>query len=68
MSDVKATWPGRIEHGNIAAKTNMTVTSTERLFSRALIQDESGDTPSRATTKMSHEEDVRKGMRTRYAP
>src|SRR5579863_2336192 len=58
MSDVNATWLGRMEHSTTAAKTNMTVTAflgCPSAFTRP-IQLERGNTPSRATAKMSREE------------
>jgi hypothetical protein len=57
MSDLKATWLGRIEHGNIAAKTNMNChlwLSTEP--ANVSYQDENGGTPSHSTAKTGHEE------------
>jgi hypothetical protein len=58
ISDVKATWLGIMEHNNIAAKANMTVTAFLgcRWLSTRPIQCDSGSTPSRATAKRSREE------------
>ena len=57
MSDVNVTWLGRMVHSSTAAKTNMTVTAflgCLSAFTRP-IQPESGNTPSRATAKMSRD-------------
>jgi hypothetical protein len=58
MSDVNATWLGRIEHSNTAAKTNMTVTAFLGcpLTLTRPIQLESGNTPSHTTAKTSRDE------------
>ncbi len=58
MSDVNATWLGRIVHSSTAANTNMTVTAFRGCpspFTRPT-QLESGNTPSRAMAKRSRED------------
>lgn len=57
MSDVKATWLGRIVHRRAAANTNITVTAWRGCPSAVTcpIQLENGSTPSRATAKIRRE-------------
>jgi hypothetical protein len=58
VSDVNATWLGRMERSSVAPKTKMTVTAFFGCPSASTrpIQPESGSTPSRATAKTSREE------------
>ena len=57
ISDVNATWEGRIVQRSAAPKINMIVTALRgcRASSTRPIQEERGRTPSRAIAKMSRE-------------